>query len=61
MSDDNPATDRPLLSKLTAADLWQRALTYRSMAASATTLEQHTALLRLAWRYEKLAMEKSGQ
>ena len=41
-------SDRPRISDLTPAELWQRALDYREMAATATAKDQHEALIRLA-------------
>lgn len=53
-------SDRPRLSDLTPAELRQRALDYRDMAATATAREQHGALIRLAERYEELARERQA-
>ena len=52
------AEDRPRLSALPVAELLDRARQYRAMAETATTAEQCESLLRLAWRFEKLALEK---
>lgn len=48
----------PLPSDLTVAELWQRARDYREMAETTTDKQQREALLRLVWRYKKLAVEK---
>jgi len=48
---------RPTLSELPVAELLDRARQYRAMAETATTAEQCESLLRLAWRFEKLALE----
>lgn len=57
---DEPADDRPRLSELTAAELMDRAQKYRDMAQTATTAAQSTSLLRLAWRFEKMAMDRQS-
>jgi len=46
------------LSELTGAELWQRAQEYRTMAETATDRDQRETYRRLAWQYEKRAMEK---
>ena len=55
---DEDADDRRRLSELTAAELMDRAQKYRDMAQTATTAAQSASLLRLAWRFEKMALEK---
>jgi len=55
---DEPADDRPRLSELTTAELMDRAQKYRDMAQTATTAAQSASLLGLAWRFEKMAMDR---
>lgn len=59
MNTDIPG--RPLLSELTAAELLDRARQYREMAETASTAEECESLLRLAWRFEKMAIEKAAK
>ena len=44
--------------ELTPVDLLDHAYRYRQMADVATTQEDREAMTRLAWQYEKLAIEK---
>lgn len=50
--------DRPYLSDLSREELLARADAYRTMAATATTATVGDALLRLAERFEALAVER---
>jgi len=42
----------------TVAELWRQAQEYRKLAETAVDKGQREEFRRLAWRYEKMAMEK---
>jgi hypothetical protein len=51
-------SERPPISKLTAQQLRTRALEYRAMAGTASTVEIRDALIRLAEGFETLAAQR---
>jgi len=54
------ADHRSLPSALTADQLRERAAEFRQMAASATTAQVRDSLIRVAERYEALAVTREG-
>ena len=55
-----PTDEGPCRSNATPAELWRRAQEYRAMSESVADSGQREEFRRLAWRYEKMAMEKRG-
>ena len=51
--------DRPRISELNTVELLARAAEYRRMAATATTAGTRDALVRLAARFERTALQRA--